>query len=482
MVSVLACAKQESGLCGEATLARGRQKGRGGSEVTRAKRAAGTILLALVALVLLAQPPQGVHASGPTPAESQATLKALLYVHTQQSATDGSVGSSVAQTAQFVVAAAIDGYDPNTLSNGGPTAMQYLANGAGQPGLNAGQVGWLIQAALAAGDDPTKFGGVNLLTSLKTHYAAGLYDSGDAFTQSLAILALESDHQSVPAAALADLQASQDSDGGWNFLASKDNPAGFGSDTNSTAMVLMALDGAVDHTHDLSALAWLATQQQSDGGFAFQTPCYPTPPCSDPDSDALVAQALIATGQDLGSALWTKGGNTVISNLLVLQTAGGGFTGYSGVDAFTTVQVPPALEGVAFPVDFIGHVYYSAGNQLRSGLPTPTPTPVITGGLTSPISTVAPTATAQVAAVHTAVVAENFFAANAAPSVAPATTAPSPSPTSAVLGTSTTSPPPTATVALAKSSSNWWIYLLAALLGVVIAAGATIVLTRSKPA
>jgi hypothetical protein len=443
--------------------------------------------LALVALVLMAQPPQSVHASGPTAAESQATLKALLYVHTQQSATDGSVGSSVAETAQFVVAGAIDGYDPNTLSNGGPTAVQYLAGQVAKASSDAGDAGWLIQAAVAAGDDPTNFGGANLITSLASLYnsTTGEYfngfDSGDAFGQSLAILGLETAHRSVPAAALTYLATHQNSDGGWDFPVS-DNDA-FGSDSNSTAMVLMALDGAGDPSHDAKALSFLASVQQPDGGFAYQSGS-PT----DPDSDALAAQALIAAGQDPTASNWTQSGNTVISNLLVLQTAGGGFTGFSGVDAFTTVQVPLALEGVAFPVDFLGHAYYTIGNQLPSGLPTPTPTPtptpVITGGLTSPVITAPPTATAQVAAVHANAVSASTALATATATPSPAATSatPSPTPTGSVLGTSTSQQPPTANVTLTKSSSSWWIYLLAALLGVVVVGGVSLALAKSKSA
>jgi hypothetical protein len=451
--------------------------------------------LALVALVLLAQPPQSVHASGTTPAESEATLKALLYVHTQQSATDGSVGSSVAETAQFVVAAAIDGYDPNTLSNGGPTAMQYLESQAATAVATAGGAGWLIQAAVAAGDNPNSFGGVNLLTSLASLYdsSTGEYSdgssgstpvNGDAFGQSLAILGLETANQIPPPAALDYLGNNQNSDGGWDYPVNDSDADG--SDSNSTAMVLMALDGGGIHSYDAKALAYLATVQQTDGGFAFQTPCYPTSPCSDPDSDALVAQALIATGQDPTAKQWTTlSGDNAISNLLVVQTASGGFfTSYSGVDAFTTVQVPPALEGLAFPVDFLGHSYYSAGNQLPTGVSTPTP--VITGGLTSPISTGPPTATAQVAAVHANAANVTAAVSTATPTPTPSQVAtsptPSPTPTGSVLGTSTLQQPPTAKVVSAKSSSNWWIYLLAALLGVVIAGGATMALTRTKPA
>ena len=269
------------------------KKCRGGTHVTRARRAAGTIFLALVALFVWAQP-QGVYARG-TAVEQQATLNALLYLHTQQSAANGSLDSSVAETGEFVVSAAIDGYDPNTLGNGGPTAMQYLASQTAKASVDAGDASWLIQAAVAAGDNPKDFGGVNLISSLQSLYSStpgsstngeynNSYDYGDAFGQSLAILALETAHSPVPAAALSYLETNQNSDGGWDFPVNDSDASG--SDSNSTAMVLMALDGAHIHTFDAKAVAFQATLQQPDGGFAYQ----PLSP-SDPDSDALVAQS-----------------------------------------------------------------------------------------------------------------------------------------------------------------------------------------------
>jgi len=90
----------------------------------------------------------------------------------------------------------------------------------------------------------------------------------------------------------------QDGDGGWDYEAVKNDISNVydTSDTNSTSMVLMALDAAGDHTDDASALKWLATQQDTDGGFQYQAGPYSVG--SDPDSTALVVQAIVATGGD----------------------------------------------------------------------------------------------------------------------------------------------------------------------------------------
>jgi hypothetical protein len=181
-----------------------------------------------------------------------------------------------------------------------------------------------------------------------------------------------------------------------------------GSDTNSTSMVLMALDAAGDHACDATAVAWLATQEESDGGFQYQAG--PLSLGSDPDSTALVVQAIVATGGDpYGSAWTTVSGNTPLGYLETTQDTGGGYTypGNTGPDAFTTSEVPLALERLAFPVQFGSRQWYVPGATLGtpaspSASPTSTPTPasgppagVITAPPT-PIPTESPTAELQV--------------------------------------------------------------------------------------
>ena len=106
-------------------------------------------------------------------------------------------------------------------------------------------------------------------------------------------------------------------------------------------MVLMALDAAGVHSRDRSALAWLHTQQDGDGGFPYQAGAG-----TDPDSTALVLQALIATGQNPEAPAWAPGGHTPLAELIATQDGNGGFTfpGNTAPDPFTTAQVPPALE------------------------------------------------------------------------------------------------------------------------------------------
>ncbi len=323
----------------------------------------------------------GAAQAGTTP-----VTRALLYLRSQQGAGGAIAGPSGSYTDSelYAIGAAAGGYDPGSLTaSSGKSVMDYLAAGAAKACTtsNPGGCGELIEAVVAAGDAAQSFGGEDLVTTLSSAYdeTTGAYGDGEAFTQALAIQGLVAAGAQVPAPAVQFLVSAQDSDGGWDYQDAANDPKAATdfdtSDTNSTSMVLMALDAAGDHARDTSALAWLATQQDADGGFPYQSG-----DGSDPDSTALVIQAIIATGGDPSGAAWSKGGKTPLGHLTSTQDEDGGYTfpGKKGPDAFTTSQVPPALEGVAFPVPFTSRRWYEAGAALPAtatgasgGLPAP---------------------------------------------------------------------------------------------------------------
>jgi hypothetical protein len=187
----------------------------------------------------------------------------------------------------------------------------------------------------------------------------------------------------VPAAASTELAALQDGDGSWSY--GKAPVAAGGGDTNSTAIALMALDAAGVHSADTSGLAYLSSQQLPDGGFPYQNSSAVGPPASDPDSDSVVLQALVAAGQDPASAGWSKGSSNVLTHLRAGQGTDGGFAyPASPENAFTTSQVPAAL----VRVPYAGAVHFTAGTSLPavacpSPSPSPSPTPTVAAaGLT----------------------------------------------------------------------------------------------------
>jgi hypothetical protein len=332
-------------------------------------------------------------------AQLDPATRALLYLQTQQSNADGSLNKGDFFSSElYAIGAAAAGYDPNVVRNGaGPSVIDFLNShaasacpAAADPQPSAGRCGALIQAVVAAGKSPHAFATLDLVSRLNAYFnsANGGYGDHQAFTQALALQGLVAAGASVSPVAVTFVENAQDTDGGWNFTAVKNDPNN-GSDTNSTAMLLMALDAAGDHTRDAPALQWLHAQQNADGGFSFQatTPASP----SDPDSTALVVQAIIGAGQDPAGCAWSKSGHTPYSELIATQDASGGyaFPGNPSPDAFTTAQVPPALDGVPLPVPFDDRVFYQPGTLLPAAATTPTPAP-------SPTATPCPSPTAGV--------------------------------------------------------------------------------------
>lgn len=324
------------------------------------------LVVASAILATLLTTPLGAAAAAPSsmPPDSARATAALEYMLAAQSA-DGSIDKSIGETADFVIGAAGAGYDPATLRGcaGGTSALEFLAIASDAAATDAAKTGKTILAVVAAGEAPTAFAGRNLMTRLAAlyHSATGKYGDGSTFGQAFAILAVAGSGGSVPAAATNELKALQDKDGSWSY--GKTPVAAGGGDTNSTAIALMALDAAGIHSADASALAYLATQQLPDGGFPYQSSTAFGPPASDPDSDSIVLQALLAAGQDPASAAWSKGSSSALTHLSASQSADGGFAIPGAAEsAFTTSQVPAGL--VRSP--------YAAAVQPKSGVSVPT--------------------------------------------------------------------------------------------------------------
>ena len=325
----------------------------------------------------------GLSATPPIPASAACdpATHALQYLAANQS-TDGSLDMTSAggfgnpgTTMDAVLGAAAAGIDPSTIHNGtsGKGFYDYLVGQTPSIASDPGRTAKLL-LVLAAGNttagkfDYHSFGGQDLLTKLtsdqsaappgfyhSTGTATGSYGDGSTFAQSLAILAVKATGGTPPAAALTWLKGIENSGNsadsqvtgftlkGWSFGNSSNGAQG---DTNSTSVALQALNAAGDTSRNAAALAWLHTQQNSDGGFPFETPsAFGTP--SDADSDALVLEALTATGQSLSN--WQVSSLTPLSNLLSMQDASGGFSAPTP-DTFTSSEVPQALAGKWLPV------------------------------------------------------------------------------------------------------------------------------------
>jgi hypothetical protein len=153
--------------------------------------------------------------------------------------------------------------------------------GIGTRYASGGAIGKEALLAEVVGGNPRSFGGRNLIAALDASVctrasgganpacpAAGSYhDDTSVFDQALGIMAqLRAGQAAGAAAPIAYLESLQRSDGSFPSLI----PASGGPDVDSTAMAVMALalaGGPRAGAGVSSGLAWIASQQERDGGF-----------------------------------------------------------------------------------------------------------------------------------------------------------------------------------------------------------------------
>jgi hypothetical protein len=323
-----------------------------------------------------------------TPATSQANA-ALRYLY-RQVGSNGSVANSLGATEDTVISVADSGFDPATLKGAsGTTAYHYLSSHASTI-TTAGGAAKYVLAWVAAGK-PAAIDASAWLTKLNAPVSGGGFlepngafhngnatvETANAFSQSLAVLADLAAGHSLPAHATGWLRCAQRPGGGFGFAisdAAATPPVFCGdtsSDTNDTGIVMQALGRAGVVTATPAVTTYLHSAQQSDGGFSFGTTG-----SSDPDSDAIVIQALVAIGQDPTGAAWRKGGHNPLTNMESFadphRSGGYIFPGNTTPDAFTTSAIPQAL--VLKPYATATHI--AAGTS-----PPPAPTAAPTGAV-----------------------------------------------------------------------------------------------------
>lgn len=287
-----------------------------------------------------------------TPQQTAASC-ALSWLHTNQSA-DGTIGNDASRTEETVWGLAALNASIANFTTGGKTALDSLRSHIASEEATAGNIGSLILAVRAANLDPTDFGGRNLLDDLAKTYNAstGAY-SNQIYNDALAVLSVP--NGAATQKAVDYLIAAQQSDGGWEF-----NP-GWGSDTNTTSVVLLALKvtGGLSTTVKTRALAYLKKVQLelTNGGFEYSSGGGD----SDPDSDGMVIQGLLAAGQDPTGAAWSVGQKNALTDLLTFQYANGGFGYYrpgskagAAPDVLSTTQPLVGLASTYLPVRATG--------------------------------------------------------------------------------------------------------------------------------
>jgi hypothetical protein len=306
--------------------------------------------------------------------QSAAATRALAWVQTLQSA-DGTVAGSASRTEDTVLGLVANGRAVTSFATGGRTTVDSLRTHIADEEKTAGNIGGLIMAVSAAGLTPTDFAGRNLLQDLACTYdpATGAYNT-QLFNDALAVLALPAG--SAPTKAVAFLKDHQLADGGWEFS------AGWGSDSNTTAIVVLALTSANGMTTVVKerALAYFRLQQKPSGGFEYATGS----PDSDPNSDAAVIQALLALGEDPTGAAWTLAGKNAVSDLLTFQFDNGGLgfsrplsTQSAAPDPLSTTQALVALASKYLPVTRTVGAMPTTCPTVATTTPSPTPAPTL---------------------------------------------------------------------------------------------------------
>lgn len=316
-----------------------------------------SILVVGVALVAMLT----VAAAGAT-AGRDAALRGVDFIRTTQQADGGFGGFGPGQTFDAVYAIRAAGVDPRTVTTGGKSPVDFLRANLADVAASPSLAGKAALAALALGLNPRDVDGVDLVAAAQAGRDAGTGALGpNAFNHAIVLLGIVCTGNAVPAGAVDFIRASQLEDGGWGF--------GESSDPDSTAIVLQALLAAGVPSSDgaaAAAVAFLRASQGSDGGWGFD------PNESNANSTAYVIQALIAAGEDLASVDYQVGGVGPLAFLLSLQQADGSFPGFD--PAYATNQAVPALAGRTFcnaPQTPIQTVTPPA-------TPTPSPSPAVT--------------------------------------------------------------------------------------------------------
>ncbi len=275
--------------------------------------------------------------------------EALAYIRARQTPDGGfcepgrgAMGQDVT-TAWCIMALSAAGVDPSSVRSQGRSPLDFLATQSAN-WRSVTDYERTLLAVVAGGGNPYDFGGVDLVARVRSFQRSG-GNIGDAVnSNAFGILAYRAAGIEIPPGAVQWHKAVQNRDGGWG------NSPGAASNPDMTAASIMALRTAGVDPGDpsiVSALSYLRSIQNSDGGFAFQSSS------SDAAATAWCVQALVAAGQDPAGPAWSKDGNTPWSFLLSMQAPDGHFIWMRGRDVnplWTTAYAVCALARKPYPV------------------------------------------------------------------------------------------------------------------------------------
>ena len=310
----------------------------------RAPGAATLTILLLAAAVPLALAP----AAG---ASGDSVRGGLRYLERAQNRDGGFGGAPGEGSSQLVsgwaaLGLAAGGRHPLDVRRAGRTPIDFIRAGVGSL-RETGELERTILAVRGAGLDPRRFGGRNLIADLDRKRRPDGSFSGLANWTAFGIMALRASGRSPESAAVrragAWLAAQQNDDGGFAFA----TRAG-GSFVDETGAALQGLAAAGRRGRVARrALSYLRRAQNADGGFG-QADGHK----SNAQSTAWAVQGIVAGGGRPAS--FRQEGRSPLRYLATLQQGDGSFR-YSRSSAQTpvwvTAQVVAALRRRAFPVE-----------------------------------------------------------------------------------------------------------------------------------
>ncbi len=314
----------------------------------------------------------------PAPPQDQVITAGLAYLQSQQGADGGilgfSEGSDPDTTARSVLAFFLAGQPvTGVISTDGITMLDYLATQAisfthdTTGTLLPGRAGLLLSAVALAGENPTDFGSMDLVTELEASFqldtgaysttAQQGYSSGQAsdMSQAWAILGLSLAEKSIPEEANQYLIQSQAADGSWGF-----------GDPDTTALAATSLlaskqinaqDQAIQN-----ALNFFHSTQLPNGGWK---PSWDTDPIN-ADSTGWIIQALVSAGEDPAGERWTIQQANPVQALMSLQKPDGSIGG-TYTNPYSTADAIIGLSGVPLSGIGVSPANHQAGLAVFSG-------------------------------------------------------------------------------------------------------------------
>lgn len=335
-----------------------------------------TAVAAITAAALLTAPAARADGSGPSTPD---LVSAVQYLTTTTGANGITGGTSLATDGYYdsftdwadfgltidgAYALAATGTDNTTLAK----VVNFLDQGTDGSGRSVndwtnigtsyaggGSIGKEALLAEAVGYDPHDFGGQDLIAALDSIVctgqdtstgcaAAGNYSYATSiFSQALGIMAqIRAGDAANAAAPVAYLESLQNSDGGFpSLIPPGSNPP---SDVDSTGMAAMALallpDDSTASTAVSKAAAWIAAQQESDGGFPGAA------------GDSTNSAALAIMGLRLAGSQYATQIGKALAFLAGQQNSDGGFNvaagGQVGSDVRASTQVVSGIVGTSF--------------------------------------------------------------------------------------------------------------------------------------